>query len=757
MSNDAVNPERMRIALGKVQGFQFETFVNDFFGSLLGKSFTPLGGIKDGGADGFERFVSEDAAAKTFIQASIRIDAEDKIRQTVARLREYGRDPRSITYVTSKPIKGSDVIEDKLTEELDVTVRIRDADYMVSHANDTIGTQAAYNHHLRYLTESLDHIGSSTVVTASKHVRDPSVFVFLSQEVERRNENADQSLVADVVDSLVMWALEDTDPEKDILMSEGEILTKILSVIPSVESLIRPRLAKRLVALSSKTRSDGRAIRRYKSKGLYCLPYSTRELLAEENQADESLRTSVEASIESRVNVIRPAGLGDRGVAAAVKATMRTLQLTFEHQGLTFVSSLQSDEPTEMVVVSESLAAALDEASINGHRRNLIGDVVFECLRGVLYESTPDEREYLHKLSRTYALLFTLNSEPKLVDFFQRMTGEFYLYVGSDQLVRALSEICLDDADKVVTNTLKMSAQAGAKLVLTEAALDEVVYHLRTCDNEFQNTFAGIEDSVTYDLSRNSPKIMVRSYMYSKLSGKKGQPKSWSAFISQFCNYGDLHRPQAFQAIRRYLQVEFSMSFKDRIELRELVDEKQLHDLTITLEEDGYKKFELAENDALMVLAVYGHRRKKREHSSISEFGYQTWWLTGEKRVLRHTGELVRNNSGGKYVMRPDFLLNFLTLAPAASHARESFASIFPSLLGVTLSKRMADAPFKKMLAYVKEAEAINDSRRTAKVAEYSDMLKSDLHRQYATVESETGEQFAGIDAWAEELWDVNS
>ncbi|MGJ3402344.1 hypothetical protein [Glutamicibacter sp. Je.9.36] len=746
----------MMIALGKIQGFPFEAFVNDFFGSLLGKDFTPLGGVKDGGADGFERYVSEDSSKKSFMQASIRMDVETKVRQTVDRLREFGRTPTSLTYVTSKPVKAVDALEDKLTEELNITIRIRDANYLVSHANDSLGTQAAYNQHLRHLTESLDQIGSSTVVTASRHVRDPSVFVFLSQELERRDGAGNQTLVADVVDSLIMWALEGTDPDQDKLMNEAEILEKILSVLPSVENLVKPRLPKRLVALSAKTRNDGRAIRRYKSRGEYCLPYETRRLLKDENQSDEALRTTVESSIEERIIGSVPPGLGEVGVLSAVKVAIRTLQLTFEHQGLTFISSLQSDEPTELVVVSDSLAAALDEESINGQRRTLIGNVVYECLRGVLYDSTAEERAYLHKLSRTYALLFTLNSEPKLIDYFQRMAGDFHLYVGSDQLVRALSEICLDDADRIVTNTLKMAAQAGAKLILTEAALDEIVYHLRGCDHEFQNTFAPMEDFITYEIARNSPKIMVRAYMYSRLGKRKEGPKSWPAFINQFCTYGDLHKSQTFLALRRYLQNEFSMSYKDRIELRELVDTKQLAELTETLEEDGNKKFELAENDALMVLSVYGHRRKNYEHSNISEFGYQTWWLTGETRVLRHTGQIVSSNAGGKYVMRPDFLLNFLTLAPAASHARASFSSIFPSLLGVTLSRRMADAPFKKMLGFVRESENLNESRRMAVIADYSDKLKSDLHRQYLTVHSDSGEQFSGIDALAEQWWNVN-
>jgi hypothetical protein len=83
LPNQAVNTDLMMIALGKIQGFPFEAFVNDFFGSLLGKTFIPLGGIKDGGADGFETYVSEDSSGKAFIQASVRMDVEDKVRQTV--------------------------------------------------------------------------------------------------------------------------------------------------------------------------------------------------------------------------------------------------------------------------------------------------------------------------------------------------------------------------------------------------------------------------------------------------------------------------------------------------------------------------------------------------------------------------------------------------------------------------------------------------------------------------------------------------
>jgi hypothetical protein len=54
--------------------------------------------------------------------------------------------------------------------------------------------------------------------------------------------------------------------------------------------------------------------------------------------------------------------------------------------------------------------------------------------------SAEEERLYLGKLSRTYLLLFSLNAEPRIIEYFQTMASDFYLYVGSDILIHALSE-----------------------------------------------------------------------------------------------------------------------------------------------------------------------------------------------------------------------------------------------------------------------------------------------------------------------------
>lgn len=345
-----------------------------------------------------------------------------------------------------------------------------------------------------------------------------------------------------------------------------------------------------------------------------------------------------------------------------------------------------------------------------------------------MYHGSTDERDYMGRLARTYALLFTLSSEPRLVDYFQRMASDFYLYVGSDMLVRALSERYLETPNQLCRNTLLIAAKAGAELILTQPVLDEVLGNLRASDFEFLNHIQPIEQRVSVEMAREVPKILVRAYLYNR-SEPQG-PKNWPAFVSQFVTYTALHKVEAEQQLRNYLTSTFSMKYRSNDELAALTKPAEVEALTTRLL--AVKKSEqLARNDALMCCAVYGHRRRKSESSSGSEFGFKTWWLTNETAILRHTHELQADNLNARYMMRPDFLLNFLAFAPQAAEVRKLYAMVFPSSLGVQLSKRMDETAFHKIMAGVKEAEGYEEGRRLAIMAECADKLKADFTRRY--------------------------
>src|ERR1035437_304784 len=162
------------------------------------------------------------------------------------------------------------------------------------------------------------------------------------------------------------------------------------------------------------------------------------------------------------------------------------------------------------------------------------------------------------------------------------MGGDFRWFVGSDQIVRALSERYLSEADRMTQNTILMAARTGAKLILTEPVLEEVVSHLRACDNEHHGHINAIEHRFEYDFAREVPHIMLRAYLYARLNPNLGkqQPKNWPAFVNQFCSHATLHSSIAFDDVRQYLQTKFGLAYESADDLARLVDEEQVVDLT---------------------------------------------------------------------------------------------------------------------------------------------------------------------------------
>jgi hypothetical protein len=730
MPTEPIHPDVIDIALDRAEGFPFERFIRDFYAVIAGITFAPLGGVQDGGADARDVGLYADSRrTDAFYQTSVEEAVEAKIRKTVARLREFGRTPKSLTYFTNRTVKYTDRVEYDLTDELDVTIAIKDANYIAAHVNTDDRTRLAFDVHLRHYTDYLKSIGAARLIQSSRHVQRPAVYVFLANEVERRRGN--EALVDAVTDALALWALEGTDPDKGILLTETEVLDKIVQELPSVRTLVAPRVRRRLQAMAEKVYDGGRVVRRHHKEDAYCLPFETRRRIEDENVADEALRLRVLNSLDERLRDAPPGRLTDLGVRQAAETALRALQIAFEREGLEFAAFLQNDGTGEYPTIFDALTSALDEAGHHGQGRLLLQEGAFAILRGVLYSSQPDEREYLHRLSRTYALLFTLSTEPRLIEFFQDMTGDFRLFIGADQIVRALSEHYLEPADQMTRNTLLMARRQGAKMILTGPALEEIVNHLRAADMEYKHHVDNLEHRLTFEIAREAPQIMLRAYLYARLNDTLGgrKPKNWPGFVQQLVSYGTLHKPQAFDEMRGYLQHSFGFEFESTEDLQRLVVAEEVTTLAEQLS-PAKKDPRLAYNDALLALAVYGRRHRRGETRRVTEFGWGTWWLTGETSILKLTKDIVARH-GARYVMRPEFLLNYLTLAPSAQETRRDFADIFPSLLGIQLSKRMTPAAFDEFMDRVREAEQLDDARRLVVMAKLTNQLKSDFGRQY--------------------------
>ncbi|MBV1786681.1 hypothetical protein KQ940_01275 [Marinobacterium sp. D7] len=719
--NESVNLELVDIALDKVEGFAFERFSQSFFSALEGREFVPLGGVKDGGADG----IYECGKSGTFYQFTRVSDHRAKIRGTYKRLKEFGRDVRVIIYMTPRAVSHIDREEELLTEELDVIVRIRDKKYISSHINDTVGTISAYHNNLATYTHYLEYVPKQKGIQPSGHVNDPSAFVFLQHEVTNRLGN--RKLVHSVTDTLILWGLSETDPDKNIFMTESEIYSKITSNFPWAEKIIKPHLSKRLEKMRTKDEM-GREVRYYGKKGnKYCLPYETRKVIKEENSEDESLKICF-------LDEIRSIASEDSSVEPDVsnelaELTFNIVHSIFERQGLLFSHFLSTDDETDPPpIVHDCIDDALVSARVNASKVEYYREKLELIIRRIFYKASPKQREYFNNLSRTYVLLFSLQTEPRVVEYFSNLSASFRLFLGSDILVKALSERYLDKEDQVARNLLRVAIDSGMSLLLSECVVDEVYTHVKGTYYEFINYFAEMEPYITDEISRNSGKILIRSYFYAKNEGKV---RGWKQFLEQFVTYSNIEKPLGRDEIKRYLISEFRLEYVDNSELESISPEKRVKELAQRMMANEDKKHEtLAYNTALQVYGVYGLRNKNKETSKASEFGLKTWWMTNQTRVVRHTVELVREK-GHQYIMRPEYILNFISMSPSCVQARESFKTIFPSIFGIQLGHRLKDDAFHKIMHEVGTWKDLEPGRISTLMADLSDRLKTDRMKRY--------------------------
>ena len=163
--------------------------------------------------------------------------------------------------------------------------------------------------------------------------------------------------------------------------------------------------------------------------------------------------------------------------------------------------------------------------------------------------------------------------------------------------------------------------------------------------------------------------------------------------------------------------------------MEKITNENEINNLAEKLTEIKSEEV-LALNDAKHILGVYGKRRDLRENHISNPYGYRTWWLTHETKVRSVTKDIV-DNQGAEYIIRPEFILNFIALSPTMAQVRKSYNTIFPTLLGIRLSNRMRKDIFQKVMGKVQEVRRIDDARAKAKLAQMSNDLKGDNFKQY--------------------------
>ena len=291
----AINPSLVVAAFHHIDGDAFERFFKEFGTSVYGMEFTPLGGKSDGGADGFgQRELFSSSRRLTYFQATVQDNHVAKLKQTVRRLSEYGRDVGTLYYFTSRLITDVDNESMRLSAEHNTTIVIHDGQWIANRINSSNITQALFENHLRFFAASHSGYGSNTgVFIPSEFNR--SAAVFISQHILMvSNKEGVRGLV---LDSLILFVLEDATANNLLHVDSIFVFDRMRQLFPTGFSFSDNEVSERLALLSTKSHPGGRQVVWDSRSSAYTLPFDVRDALAAEHASFEALIYTVKEEI----------------------------------------------------------------------------------------------------------------------------------------------------------------------------------------------------------------------------------------------------------------------------------------------------------------------------------------------------------------------------------------------------------------------------------------------------------------------------
>lgn len=743
MSFKIVNDALFNYLLNDISGANFESLAKKLFGSEYGENYVPLGGMHDGGADSFYLpDVYGGQKPNTFFQFSV-TDAEKaktKISKTIDSLKKVGRIPKQLIYSTTELIPKQDVLIGEIFEEYEVLLQVRDRERIKQLINSSPTANKLFLEtfagEINIVVNSAKNLGGSV----NNFVNDPTIFAFL--DFELKDKSSKDLLHDKILDSLIYWSLRDTDPDAQKFMTRKEIIESIKLVMPAAASFLLPRIDHRLEELSKKKAGEEERVRHHRKTDLFCLPFEMRKQLAERAVEENSLQRQFYLSITDRLKKISSVAPSEAELDLGTRIIFDTVHEYFVEQGLILsaflnkkIEDIKMDEQIVELQVSKVIAK-LDT------KTNVSPELFGQCLKvlgGIFYNSSESERGYMGYLSRTSMLFMTLQSSPKVIEYFNQMSGNFRLFVGTDLLIKAISEQHLKPEHKQVETLLQICIKLGAKLILAEPVLDEVFTHLHAVDLEYRNHYLLNEAYLSTEEINECKRILIRSYYYAR-KVEKSFYKGWDAYINTLLDPKCLRSKseQGRHQLTGYLVQKFQLKFESIDDLRKGVDPSKVNSLAEQLSSARSDKYpdkhpNLSQNDALMVHATYAHRRANKESANYDGFGYRTWWLTKETHIVRLTKPLVSQEGGVPYIMRPEFLLNFVIFAAKASDARKAFSDILPTTVGLQLGQHLKGDVMNELLDSVQQWHDLPPERVSVKISDMVNKLKYDRFKEYST------------------------
>jgi len=709
----SLSPEGFRFALNQINdGFVFENFGLSFLPIIFGYDFMPVGGVKDKGIDGLNYVYSKKHHEKNIFQLSTEHNTEGKIENSVQKLINNEIPFDSFTYVTNRSVLNKDTIIDKFIDKYKKPIRIFDQTWFVTHANHSAATINCYYTFVDSHLHEFNKPGKSYVV--SNLTENAELFVFLRQQLENNRE--DLKLDNLLADTLILFGLEGTDPDKGLFKTKEELFESIRGYVKFDPRILSETIEKRLKSLSTKPRR----IKYHSVKSGYCLPYETRVEIQNRNLSDvQLLETFYEQTSETLKKYLQEESVIVRDLIKLIDEVIHSI---FYQQGLEFSNYILHGKSQQVIEknLQEVINLVVDNSSVVDKNREKVKTALLMAIRDIVYNGTIEQKKYFKSLSNTYMMMFLLQWNPQIAIYFESMASKLVIYVCTSILVPALSEYFLSTENKRHWNLLKGANAAGIRLYISDAIVDELKHHFYMLKSKYDTLFRHNEHIYLNSESETMyiDEIMFRAYFYAK-SQKKVY--NFEDFMSNFVE-PDLKTVK--DDLISYLKSEFGIEYFNDESLKIKISEEEQLKLTEKLASN--KSSKKAETDSKIILSIYKLREKNNETATSGIFGYKTWWLSKDSTTFKAVTAVFGDKYPVSCYIRPDFLYNYIILAPKKHEVDEMYKEVFPSLLGVNLSFHLPSEVTEFVQERIAEHGTKHPSRLTAILARLSEKLKSD-------------------------------
>lgn len=694
-------------------GFLFEKFAQALLCQIVGVNFIPIGGIKDRGIDGLDHTWQQKDGPKTVYQISIEADSRSKIRKSIETLKSNGIVFERFFYVTNRQIKEQDKLMEEVYRTHSVILVCRDIAWLRGNVSNTEATLRVY---AEFFGNNVHQIAPATPFVVADFSGDSRIFVFLRQQFD--DQRGDSNLRELLVDSLILYGLEGTNPDKGILRTKEEIVAQIIKVIKFPLNQIEGLIDGRLKHLSNKPKK----INYHKTTSSYCLPFETRLKIDEQHARDQELCENFNETTSKQLDEYL--SIQKVSIKGALELLLQVLKNIFKKQGLDFTDFVlhQKDPKTIEHTLHDIIINVLENSRVPPTLREGVYMALHGTIRQIIYRGTAEQLEYLQKLSKTYQLLFLVQCEPRVCEYFDSLAAKLKVFVCNSILVPALSEFCLPAENRRHWNLLLQARNAGVSLFVNKVTLEELLSHIRLSLQRYEVEYAGLEEMYSDELTlKYVESILIRAYLYQKAHGDS---LTFDQFINKFVS--PRARPVIMhQEMISFLKDEFGIQYIDDPSLGVQIDAKQISALASELEKYKQTK-QQAENDARTILGIYALRVKNNEVGTAGIFGCQTWWLSKDTTTHRAVRLCFKDKQFVSCYLRPDFLLNYIALSARSGHATKVFDQMFPTLIGVTLSHHVTTELSQGIHEAIKAHSELSAARVKAVIGSMSTRLMTD-------------------------------